>query len=120
MEESKCRVFRDDDAELKRVAGWQLSPKARAQYDTNARAKPHLSAVHRLYISPCLGHLHHQFAIMSSDLPRDTDLGANADMNGTSHDAASTAPATATATAPLSKDVENVMYSDVRLSRVHQ
>jgi hypothetical protein len=53
---------------------------------------------------------------MSSDLPRDSDLTSNGDSNGTLHDVPTVAPATtpATATAPVSKHVENVMYSDVR------
>lgn len=56
---------------------------------------------------------------MSSDLPRDGDLATNGDANGTLHDTPSIATATepAPTTAPVSKDVENVMYSDVRLSQ---
>ena len=49
---------------------------------------------------------------MSSDIPNGGDLGAEGDMNGTSVE---TPPATTTATVALSRDVENVMYSDVRL-----
>lgn len=58
---------------------------------------------------------------MSSDLPRDSDLAINGDANGTLHDTPTIATATATEPAstavPVSKDVENVMYSDVRLSQ---
>lgn len=55
---------------------------------------------------------------MSSDLPRDGDLATNGDTNGISLDTPTVAPATApaTSTAPVSNHVENVMYSDVRLS----
>ncbi|KAI4727210.1 RhoGAP-domain-containing protein [Aureobasidium sp. EXF-10728] len=51
---------------------------------------------------------------MSSDLPRTSDLTTNGDMNGTSHDVPSVAPATtsATSTAPVSNHVDMVMYSD--------
>lgn len=55
----------------------------------------------------------HKFT-MSSDLPRDSDLATNGDSNGTSLDAPTLAPVTSTA--PVSNHVENVMYSDVRLS----
>ncbi|CAD0109512.1 unnamed protein product [Aureobasidium uvarum] len=56
---------------------------------------------------------------MSSDLPRTSDLTTNGDSNGTSHDVSSVAPATtsATSTAPVSKHVETVMYSDVHWSK---
>ena len=48
---------------------------------------------------------------MSSDLPRDSDLATNGDSNGTLQDTPTVAPATTAA--PVSKHVENVMYSDV-------
>lgn len=54
---------------------------------------------------------------MSSDLPRDSDLATNGDTNGASLDAPTLAPtASVTSTAPVSNHVDNVMYSDVRLS----
>lgn len=56
---------------------------------------------------------------MSSDLARDGDLATNGDANGTLHDTPTIATATepASTAVPVSKDVENVMYSDVRLSQ---
>ncbi|KAI5203924.1 RhoGAP-domain-containing protein [Aureobasidium subglaciale] len=55
---------------------------------------------------------------MSSDLPRDTELGTNGDANGISHDTPTVAPATApaTATAPVSNHVEKVLYSDIGIN----
>lgn len=58
-----------------------------------------------------------QKSTMSSDLPRDSDLATNGDTNGASLDAPTLAPtASVTSTAPVSNHVDNVMYSDVRLS----
>ncbi|THX93696.1 RhoGAP-domain-containing protein [Aureobasidium pullulans] len=55
---------------------------------------------------------------MSSDLPRDGDLATNGDANGTLHDTPTIATATepASTTAPVSKDVETVMYSDIGIN----
>lgn len=57
---------------------------------------------------------------MSSDVPTDGDYSANGDTNGTraSTETPLAPTTTASATPALSKDVENVIYSDVRLSRL--